>query len=613
MAVRALPPGLRAFLATEVGSTSVLLAATAAGLLWRNGPFGDSYDGFWHTPLAISVGNAEFSLTLLDWVNEGLMTLFFFVIGLEISREVVVGQLRHRRIVAVPVSAAIGGMAVPALIYTAVNAGGPGSAGWGIPMASDTAFVLGLLTVVGARCAEPLRAFLLTLAVADDIGAILVVAVFYTRGFSAWLLLVVVALFALVVLARRVRLGRAPVYVLLGVGMWYAALRSGVHPTLVGIALGVLVNVYAPSEYQILQAGELVHALGRDPSPELAREASRSVRQVVSVNERLQLLLHPWTSYLIVPLFALANAGVRLDPAGLRAAATSPISIGIVLALVVGKFVGISVGSWVPLRLNIGDLPGNLVWGQLFGGAAVAGVGFTVSLFITLLAFDDPAMQSQAKIGIIAGSLLAAGLGWLIFRLAWDRGAVCAPPSGPDEPPPYDGPLIDEVTPSDHVLGPADAPVTLVEYGDYECPYCGKAHRVVKELLELYGDRLRFAFRHFPLREIHPHAMAAAVVAEAAADAGRFWEMHDLLFANQRALTDLDLEAYAAELGVDPWANVAEHRDRVQASVDSGVRNGVQGTPTFFINETRYEGEHIVAAMSEAINAALIAARSTGK
>ncbi|MEO5876135.1 MAG: Na+/H+ antiporter NhaA [Streptosporangiaceae bacterium] len=321
---RAVPEGFRVFMATEVGSTSVLLAATLAGLLWANSPWADSYETFWHTPLALTLGDSSFSLDLKDWVNDGLMTLFFFVIGLEISREVVVGQLRDRRLIMVPAIAALGGMIVPALIYLAINQGGVGARGWGIPLASDTAFVLGLLAVVGARCAEPLRAYLLTLAVVDDVGAILVVAIFYTHGFSPAALIIAIVLLASIMGLRWLRIWRAPAYVILGFGLWLATLKSGVHPTLVGIALGVLVNVYAPSDHKILRAGELVNAMANDPTPELARDASRSVRAVVSVNERLQLLMHPWTGYVIVPLFAVANAGVRLTGDTLRAAATSP-------------------------------------------------------------------------------------------------------------------------------------------------------------------------------------------------------------------------------------------------------------------------------------------------
>ncbi|RFU40395.1 Na+/H+ antiporter NhaA [Actinomadura logoneensis] len=601
---------MRSFLATETGSTLVLLAATAAGLLWANSPWHDSYERFWKTGLSVVLGTNELGLTLREWVNDGLMALFFFVIGLEISREVKVGQLRERRVVAVPAVAALGGMVVPALLYYAVNAGGPGADAWGIPMASDTAFVLGLLAVIGARCPDPLRAFLLTLAVVDDMGAISVVALFYTEDLSVWPLLVAVGLFALIVAVRWLRVGRGPVYLLLGVLVWGAVLRSGVHPTIAGIVLGALVNVYAPPDTERLRAGELVQALQRDPSPQLARAARRSVVSTVSVNERLQYLLHPWTSYVIVPVFALANAGVRLDPESLRRAATSPVTLGIVLGLVVGKFAGIALGTWIPLRLNWGDLPGRLVWGQLFGGAAVAGIGFTVSLFITDLAFTDrPDLQSQAKIGILAGSLLAAGLGWVVFRLVWDRGGVCAPPSGGAEPEDGQEPLP-PVTSADHVLGPPDAPVTLIEYGDYECPFCGAVQPVVDELKRRYGNRLRLVFRHFPLQEIHPHAMPAALVAEAAATHGLFWEMHRVLFANQLALNDRDLLAYSERMGFFPWEDVRELERRVGEVKRAGKRAGVHGTPTFFLNGVEYGGSHDMESFGAAVEAALATAEA---
>ncbi|GLZ10068.1 Na(+)/H(+) antiporter NhaA 2 [Actinomadura sp. NBRC 104425] len=605
IAARAVPPGLRSFLRTEVGGTSVLLAATVAGLLWANSPFGDTYETFWHTELAVRIGDHTVALDLRHLVNDGLMALFFFVIGLEISREVRIGQLRDRRLIAVPAVAALGGMAVPALVYTAVNAGGPGASGWGIPLASDTAFVLGLLAVIGTRCPEPLRAFLLTLAVVDDIGAILVVAVFYTESLSVTALAVAVLLTGLIVAARWLRFWRAPAYLVLGLGVWAAMLESGVHPTLAGILLGALVVVYAPSGHKVLRANEMLRELARAPSPELAVEAGRTVQRTVSVNERLQLLLHPWTSYVIVPIFALANAGVRLDGGTLRAAATSPVTIGVAAGLVAGKFTGIALGTWLPLRWNWGVLPGSLVWGQVLGGAAVSGIGFTVSLFITDLAFaDDPALQSQAKIGILAGSLLAAGLGWLVFRMAWNRGAVCAPPSREDEIPVEAEPLP-PVTDADHVRGPMDAPVTLVEYGDYECPYCGRAHPVLEELRERFGDRLRVVFRHFPLSELHPRAMAAALAAESAADHGRFWDMHDTLFRNQLALSDSDLASYAESMGVPLWRDVERHRQRVLSDMEGGERSGVGGTPTFFINGEPYEGGHDVPSMSAAIEAAL--------
>lgn len=586
-----------------MGSTSVLIIATVLAMVWANSPWGETYEQFWHTPLGLSFGTAEFSLDLRHWVNDGLMTIFFFVIGLEISREVTVGQLRDKRLIAVPTVAALGGMLVPAAIYFALNAGGPGEGGWGVPIATDTAFALGLLAIVGARCPDPVRAFLLTLAIVDDVLAILIIAIFYTDDLSITALLVAAVLLGLIVTLRWLKIWRSPAYVLLGIGLWVATLQSGIHPTLIGIVLGTLVLVYAPSDHKLLRAGEAVQEFTTSPTPALAREAALSVQRAVSVNERLQLRLHPWSSYLIVPIFALANAGVRLDADSLRAAATSPVAIGIALGLAFGKILGIMAGTWLPLRLNWGVLPGNLVWGQLLGGAAVSGIGFTVALFIVDLAFDDPAIQSQAKIGIVAGSLVSALLGWLIFRMAWDRGGVCAPPDAePEEELPVL--LAVPVHEGDHIRGRADAAMTIVQYGDFECPYCGRLRGVMDELLERHPD-VRFVFRHFPLREMHPHAVAAALVAEAAADRGRFWEMHDILYDNQRFLTDADLTHYADELQVEAWADVPRHLRRIAADQEGGRAGGVRGTPTLFFNGVRHQGGLDLGSLDRALRESL--------
>ncbi|MEU7833308.1 Na+/H+ antiporter NhaA [Nonomuraea sp. NPDC049129] len=593
---------LRAFFKTETGSTSVLLAATLLALLWANSPWGGTYESFWHTNMGLSFGSATFELDLRHWVNDGLMTIFFFVIGLEISYEARLGQLRDRRLIAVPALAALGGMMVPAGVYLALNAGGPAAGGWGVPIATDTAFVLGMLAIVGARCPEPLRVFLLTLAIVDDVLAIIIIALFYTESLDVIALVVAAALLAAIVTLRWLRIWRAPAYIVLGFALWVATLESGVHPTLIGIALGILVFVYAPSDRKLLRADEAVHEFTSDPSPEAARVAARTLRRAVSVNERLQLLLHPWSSYVIVPIFALANAGVRLDAETLRTALTSPITIGVAAGLLLGKFVGISLGTWLPLKSGWGILPGNLVWGQLLGGAAVSGIGFTVALFIVDLAFDDPAVQSQAKIGILAGSLLAALMGGAIFRMAWDRGGVCAPPDAePEEELPEL--LTEPVGPDDHVRGPADARVTIVEYGDFECPYCGALHPVLSELLRKSAD-VRLVFRHFPLRTIHPRAFPAAVVAEAAAMEGRFWEMHDTLFDNQRFLTDTDLARYAAELDVEPWPDVPAQAARVDRDEESGRASGVRGTPTLFLNGVRYQGDLDLRSITRAVESA---------
>ncbi|TMR94397.1 Na+/H+ antiporter NhaA [Nonomuraea basaltis] len=590
---------LRAFFRTEAGSTSVLLVATALALLWANSPWGDTYEAFWHTPMGISFGDAAFSLDLRHWVNDGLMTLFFFVIGLEISYEMRLGQLRDRRLIAVPAVAALGGMLVPAGVYLLLNFGGPGAGGWGVPIATDTAFVLGLLAVVGARCPDPLRAFLLTLAIVDDVLAIIIIALFYTASLSIPALITAAALLAAIVTLRWLRIWRAPAYIVLGFALWVATLESGIHPTLIGIALGALVFVYAPTDQKLLLAGEAMQEFTSEPSARAAMVATRRVRHAVSVNERLQLRLHPWTSFVIVPIFALANAGVRLDGETLRAALTSPVAIGVALGLLLGKFVGIWLGTWLPLRFGWGILPGNLVWGQLLGGAAVSGIGFTVALFIVDLAFDDAAIRDQAKIGILAGSLLAAGLGWVIFRMAWDRGGVCAPPEvEPDEVLPEI--LSVPVGPDDHVRGPAEVKVTIVEYGDFECPYCGRLHPVLEEIRRKNPD-VRLVFRHFPIRTLHPRAAPAAIVAEAAADQGRFWEMHDILFDNQRFLTDADLKHYAAQLDVEPWSDVPRHVSRIALDEESGRDSGVRGTPTLFLNGVRYQGPLDLNSIARAV------------
>lgn len=603
------PTPFRAFLATESAGTRLLLGATVLALVWANSPLGDTYEMVWRTPLGVQAGELSLSLDVRHWINDGLMALFFFVIGMEVSREFTKGEMRERRKATVPVLAALGGLTVPTLVYLAFNAGGPAAHGWGIPMATDTAFVLGVLRVVGSRCPDALRRFLLTLAVVDDIGAILVVALVYTRDLRLWALLVAVALFGLVFAMRRLRVLQAPPYAVVAVAIWVATVQSGVHPTVVGIALGVLVQAYAPADTQILRARELVHEFTDEPTPRRGRAAAQGIRAAVPPNERLQLLLHPWSSYVAVPLFALANAGVAVDGSVLARSATSPVTLGVMAGLVVGKLAGVCLASWIGLRYRLGVLPGNLVWGQLAGGAALAGIGFTVSLFITELAFTDEAIRTEAKVGIIAGSLTAALLGWTIFRLAWHRGAQCAPPSAPDEPDREPPVLAEPVSDRDHVLGPMEAPVTLVEYGDFECPNCGQAYPVLRALRERYGNRLRLVFRHYPLSRIHPYAWPAALAAESAAAQGRFWEMHDQLFTHQRHLDRASLARHAEQIGLSgdtvtgPVAR--SHGQRVDEDLASGRRSRVPGTPTFFVNGTYYDGAYDLESMAAAIDAAL--------
>jgi NhaA family Na+:H+ antiporter len=423
----------RSFLRTESGSAVLLLSAAAVALVWANLIGG--YEEFWHVELSLSLGGLELAEDLRHWVNDGLMVLFFLSVGLEISRETTLGELRGARALATPAFAAVGGLVVPAGLFLLLNAGGPGAGAWGIAISTDTAVLLGVLALVGPRCPDQLRVFLLALAIVDDIGAVAAIAIFYTDGVRVTALLVALALFGALLALRFVRFWRTPVYVVIGIAMWLAVLESGVHPSVVGVTMGLLVNAYAPRVRDLSRAQVLGRSFLLDPTPDRALAARTGLTEAVSPNERLQLRIQPWSSYVIVPLFVLANAGVILTSETLAAAVRSPLTWGIVLGLTVGKLIGVTAGTWIALRTGLGRVPDTLRWGQMAGGAALTGIGFTVALFITELALDDLALRNEAKIGILAGSMIAALLGWLLFRLLGARGGQCSPSGLPVLPP----------------------------------------------------------------------------------------------------------------------------------------------------------------------------------
>ncbi|GAA4972315.1 Na+/H+ antiporter NhaA [Pseudonocardia tropica] len=423
----------RRFLGTESGSAVLLVGAAVVALLWAN--LGVGYETFWHTPLAVSFGGSALDLDLRHWVNDGLMVLFFLSVGLEIARETTLGELRGFRALAAPAAAALGGLVVPALFFLALNAGGEAAGAWGIAISTDTAVMLGVLALLGPRCPDQLRVFLLALAIVDDIGAVLAIALFYTDEVDLLALLVAVVLLAGLLALRWVRFWRTPFYAVVGILCWVAVLRSGVHPSVVGVALGLLVNAYAPRRTEMVEAVRIGKNFLLDPTPERARTARAVAVAAVSPNERLQQAIQPWSSYVIVPLFVLANAGVVLSSETLSAAATSMLTWGIVLGLVVGKPIGVAAATWIALRTGLGRVPDTLRWGQLMGGAALSGIGFTVALFVTELALTDELLVAEAKIGILTGSVLAALSGWLVFRLAGERGGQCAPSGLPTLPP----------------------------------------------------------------------------------------------------------------------------------------------------------------------------------
>lgn len=425
---RAVLRPLQEFLRTSTAGGVILLAAVIVAIVWANSPWRDGYAHLWHTRVTLRVGGWRVDEDLRAWVNDGLMTIFFLLVGLEIKRELTIGELRERRAAALPMIAALGGMIVPAALYLAVNAGGAGSNGWGIPMATDVALALGVLTLAAASAPANLKPFLLTLAIVDDIGAIVVIAVFY-GGSLRWAPLgVAMLLLALVVALRNLHVRAMGVYVVLGVLAWFSVLRSGVHPTIAGVALGLLTPAVpfqrprAVSEEAHRTADETVD----DPHPPDAdahwwmRLAWLS-KEAVSPLARVEHALLPWSSFVILPLFALANAGVELSARALRDALTGRVALGIVIGLVVGKPAGVWLGSLAAARLGVGTLPDGVGRGALAGLAATAGLGFTVSLFVADLAFGGSSLIEQAKIGTLLGSALAGMLGYGVLRWAGAR------------------------------------------------------------------------------------------------------------------------------------------------------------------------------------------------
>ena len=414
------------FLHVEAAGGIVLAVATTVALAWANSPWQDSYHTLWHTELSIGIGNRVLTEDLEHWVNDGLMVLFFFVVGLEIKREWVTGELRDRRAAVLPAMAALGGMVVPAAIYVLVNAGTDNVSGWGIPMATDIAFALGVVAILGSRVPPSLKIFLLTLAIVDDIGAILVIALFYSKSLEPGWLVVAVVVVAAAVLLRRANVRYLPVFVVIGTGLWFALFESGVHATIAGVIMGLLAPA-VPFQTEV-ETQNVVDVLDHRPGISLddVRAASFLLRESVSVAERVEDLLHPWVSYVVIPIFALANAGITFSSKSFSG--DHRLLVGVVLGLVVGKTVGVSAMTWLGVRLGIGRLPGGVGPRHVLGVAVVAGIGFTVALFIAGLAFDDVASQDQAKIGILIASLLAAVIGAGVLLTAGGDG------SGGDEP-----------------------------------------------------------------------------------------------------------------------------------------------------------------------------------
>jgi Na+/H+ antiporter NhaA len=533
------------------------------------------------------------------------MTFFFLVVGLEAKRELDVGELRERRRLAIPVLAAIGGMTVPIAIYLAFNAGGPGAHGWGAAMSTDTAFALGALALLTPRGATRLRVFLLTLAVVDDLGALLVIAVAYTTHVSLVALAVAVGLFGVLIGLRYAPTWRRQISVVVGLALWVAMFKSGIDPVITGLAIGLVTSAYPPSRDDLERATALTRSFREQPTPELARSAQLGVLSAISPNERLQYSLHPWTGYVLVPLFALANAGIHVTGGLLQDAIVSPITLGILIAYVVGKPLGILGASWLASRPVLRGVRPTLSWPSLAGGGAVAGIGFTVSLLISSLAFHGRRLD-EAKLGVLGSAIVAPLVAWGVFGLVRRLPArVRARQIVGTAEDILD--LSDDVDPTrDHIRGADDALVTLVEYGDFECSYCGQAESVIRELLASFGDDLRYVWRHLPLNDVHSSAQLGAEAAEAASAQNKFWELYDAMLAHQEMLTPQDLRRYAEELDFDVerfWNELRhhEHAPRVAQDVASADASGVSGTPSFFINGRRHYGAYDIDTLTAAV------------
>ena len=607
---RNLQTPLRLFLRTETGGAAVLLAMALAALAWVNID-ASSYDAVWGARLSVRLAGGGVSLDLREWINSGLMTFFFFVFGLEARREFDMGELRERRRLALPVAAGLGGLVVPVAIYLAVNAGSPAAHGWGAAMSTDTAFALGTLALTGPRFPDRVRAFLLSVAVVDDLVSLVVIGAAYSNAVVLAPLGVAAGIFVVILLLRRARIRYGMAYAILGIAAWVAVLKSGVDPVVVGLVMGLLTFAYPAARTDLERASDLFRSFREQPTPELAQSARAGLATALSPNERLQQLYHPWTSYVIVPLFALANAGIPISGTFLARAYTSPITLGILIGYVAGKPLGITGASWLLARLSRGRLRPPVGWATVTGVGTIAGIGFAVSILIATLAFTGTQLQ-EAKLGVLTTVAAAPAVTWLVFRAAallparlqiralLGTSEVITDLAVPVEPG------------RDRIRGSARALVTIVEYGDFECPYCGQAEPVIRDLMAGHGDVL-YVWRHLPLNDVHPHAQIAAEAAEAAADQGAFWQMHDLLLRHQDHLLMSDLIRYATDIGLDTGRFSEYIRKRAGAAriaedVDSADLSGVSGTPTFFINGRRHYGSYDITALTAAVRAAKAAA-----
>ncbi|MFD1713099.1 Na+/H+ antiporter NhaA [Amnibacterium flavum] len=596
---RSVADKIRAMGQARVGAM-LLLAATVIAIVWANVSH-ETYESFWDTHLMFGFADLQLDFTLHALVNDALMAIFFFTVGLEVRREFAIGELTSWSRAVVPVVAAVAGLAVPAVLFFLIAMGSGNEHAWGVVISTDTAFVVGALALVGPRIPGRLRVFLLALAVVDDIGALSIIALIYTEDFNPFPLVVAAIGLVGVYFTRYLRGGRGPVYGTLAIIVWLSFLASGVHPTLAGVAIALLVPVYRPNRRDVEHALDLARTFRQSPNTEYARAAANSLRESISINERLQTAYAPYVAYVVLPLFALANAGVQLSPDILITAIQSPITWGVVVGLVVGKFIGVFGATAVMKVFRLGELGAGLTLDRVAGGAALCGIGFTISLFIIDIAIDDSSAQNEARVGVLAASVLAFLIATLIFRVS-DRVHPSQEAARTLARP------VDSKR--DHVYGSDDAPFTIVEYGDFQCQFCLKASGSIQQVREEVGDRLRYVWRHAPLVSFHPNALAAAEASEAAARQGKFFEFERALFSDQENQLPSDILRRARELGLDMEKFEAdltspEIAARVRDDMLDAEAMEITAVPTLFINGVRHVGPYDARSLIEALEASV--------
>ena len=577
----------------------LLTLVTLMALVWANSPLSESYFQLWHQDVGFDVGPVGMHMDLHHWINDGLMVIFFFVVGLEVRQEFAHGSLRDRSRAQLALIAGVAGVALPALVYVLVvsMSGGNGLGGWGAVIGTDTAFMLGALAIVGPRLSGQLRVFLLTLTVVDDFLAVSIIGIVYSDEIKLVPLLIALAcLICLWALGRSRQWNAAP-YVIIVIILWFATVSSGVHASLAGMIAGLLIPAYPTQRHKVVAARQLFRDFWQSPSAASARGVNRGLARGISVNERMhEILRHP-TALLVVPIFALANAGVDLRGGLLADSFSSSVTWGVIAGLVLGKLLGIGIATLLAVRLGLGRPPEGVGMGSVFGGAALSGIGFTVSLLIIGLAFGSTTdLGRQATVGVLVSMVLAVALGWLIFKIAAKRwGEETA-----DLPMVLEPPVDPEV---DHIRGPEDAKLTLVEYVDFECEYCAHATGSWEDLSAQFGDDLRYVVRHLPH---HPHGPLAARAAEAAARQGAFWRWLDLVFTHQDALERESLIGYAEELGLNVERFIQDMdseavADRVNRDLVSAENSGAHATPTFFVEGCRLLGDYDARTLTSAL------------